>query len=143
MGLFVSTTSADVVISELGITIPHPTADYQLDEQFSSEEIKGAKSLTDAILSGTLVWSKVSGSPSVGAGYDPDFLGIEQESTGTGDPDDRMITQKDLTFMPKSFSFNKVSSDKVITIPLDQQMLVHESIVIDGELIIDGELVVI
>jgi len=51
----------------------------------------------------------------------------------------------DLTFTaPETFSYKKINSGKILTIPAGQQMAVHGQIEsIDGELIIDGELVII
>jgi len=97
MGLFVSTTGTDVAISELGITIPDPTTDYDLSGQFDSDDIKIAASLTTAIRNGTLVWRKVAaGAVQPPTDYDEDFLDIENENLGLGLVDDRTVTFKDL-----------------------------------------------
>jgi len=78
MGLFVSTTGLDVNIPELGITITHPTTDFEVDAQFIDEEIKQATTLTTNIRSGDLVWKKTSGgSAETPTDYDPDYVEIE------------------------------------------------------------------
>jgi hypothetical protein len=98
MGLFVDTTGTNVTITELGFTLTHPTTDYDLGGQFTSEEIKRALSLTTAIVGGTLNWKKTSGGAIEPAGdYDPDFLEVEEENLGTGNQDDRAVSFKDLT----------------------------------------------
>lgn len=97
MSLFVSTVSNDVVVPELGITIVHITIDFEIDAQFSALEIKNATSLTTAILNGSLTWSKTSGGPQeLASDYDPDYVQIDQENTGTGAIDDRAVTFKGL-----------------------------------------------
>jgi len=97
MGLYVSTTGGSVVISELGITIVHPTTDYALSDQFTAEEIQHAESLTTSIVNGTLIWKKTSGgSVETPSDYDPEFLDIEEESTGTGREKDRTATRDHL-----------------------------------------------
>lgn len=84
MGLFVSTVSTNIALSELGITLTHPVTDYRLDTQFNSEEIGNALSLTAAITSGTLTWRKTAGGTiETAASYDPDYLEIEQLNAGT------------------------------------------------------------
>jgi len=99
MGLFVDTKTGNVIISELGITLVHPTTNYDLSSQFTSEEIKNATSLTAAIQAGTtLDWKKTSGGaiqPAVN--YDPDFVEVDSENLGPGLQDDRVVTFKDLT----------------------------------------------
>lgn len=145
MGLYVSTTGSDVVISELGITISHPTVDQDLSSQFSPSDIQNAPSLTSAIRSGLLVWRKRSGGAVQPAtDYDEDYVEIEKENTGTGAQDDRVVTFKDLAGSGNNFSYTKIANDKIITIPTDQQMVVFGDISIDGsgELDIDGETVI-
>src|SRR3990172_7867217 len=96
-GLFVSTTGTDVDIPELGIIIVHPTTDRDMGDQFNPEEIRGANSLTTAIVAGTLVWKKsAGGATETPSNYDKDYLDIEQENTGTGATADRAATFKDL-----------------------------------------------
>lgn len=98
MGLFVDTTGTNVTITELGFTLAHPSTNYDLGGQFTSEEIKRALSLTTAIVGGTLNWKKTSGGAIQPAGdYDPDYLEVEEENVGTGSQDDRAVTFKDLT----------------------------------------------
>lgn len=98
MGLFVSTTGTSVAVPELGITIAHPTTDQDIGGQFNPEEIRGALSLTSAIIAGTLVWRKLAaGAIQTAGNYDPDYIDIENENTGTGLQDDRVVTFKDLT----------------------------------------------
>lgn len=105
MGLFVSTVSSDVVINELGITLAHPTLDFQVDTQFSAEEIKRATSLTTAIIGGVLIWRKVAaGTVQVATDYDPDYVEIYNENTGSGLFDDQVVTQKDLNVVAQSAS---------------------------------------
>lgn len=97
MGLFVSTTGTDVVIPELGITIVHPTVDRDMGSQFSSDEIERASTLTTSIQSGTLIWRKVAaGAIQPAADYDSNYLEIDEENTGSGLIDDRVVTFKDL-----------------------------------------------
>lgn len=97
MGLYVSTTGTDVVISELGITISHPTTDQDLGEQFTSEDLQNAPSLTSSIRAGDLVWRKIAGGAvQPPTDYDADFLEIEEENTGPGRKADRVITFKDI-----------------------------------------------
>lgn len=85
MSLFVSTVSSNVVVPELGITLTHPTVNFQVDAQFSSEEIKKANSLTYAIQAGTLTWKYTStGTIQNATSYDADTVEIEQEKTGYG-----------------------------------------------------------
>ena len=72
-----------MVISELGITIAHPTTDFNMGAQFSADEIAGANSLTSAIQAGTLVWKlDAGGATQAAADYDPDHLEVENLSTG-------------------------------------------------------------
>lgn len=95
--LYISTTSSDVEIAELGYTITHPTTDFAIDEQFTSREIKNAESLTTAIRNGTLVWKKTSGgSTESPTDYDPDYVALQEENLGLGDLDDRDVLFKDL-----------------------------------------------
>ncbi len=42
-----------------------------------------------------------------------------------------------------NFSYKRIASDKTILIPEDQQMIVKQSITIEGQLAIAGELVII
>jgi hypothetical protein len=94
MGLLVSTTGTDVVISELGIIISHPTLNRDMAAQFSSSEIKAAESLTTAITSGALVWRKlVGGSAQAPSDYDSDYSLIEEVSSGSGSPNDQSATK--------------------------------------------------
>lgn len=98
MGLFVSTTGTNVVIPELGITITHPTTDYNIGTQFSSEYIQRASTLTSVIRAGTLVWRKTAGGTAQPAtDYDADYLEVDEENTGLGLKADRAVTFKDLT----------------------------------------------
>lgn len=84
MGLYVSTVSVNVAISELGITLVHPVTDYRLDSQFNGDEIGNAASLTSAIAAGTLTWRKTAGGTiETAASYDADYIRIEQLNTGT------------------------------------------------------------
>jgi hypothetical protein len=84
MGLFVSTVSTNIALSELGITLTHPVVNYRLDTQFNGDEIANATSLASAIASGTLIWKKTAGGTTeLAAAYDPDFVRIEQLNTGT------------------------------------------------------------
>lgn len=97
MGLFVSTVSTNIAIAELGITLVHPTTNFQVDAQFSSDDIKGATSLTSAILAGTLTWKRTAGgSTETASSYDPDFVDFEYEATGTGNPLDQSPRWRDL-----------------------------------------------
>jgi hypothetical protein len=97
MGLFVSTVSADVALPKLGIVLVHPTTDYDLGSQFSGADLRRAVDLTTAITSGALTWKKTSGgSVQLAADYDPDWVEVEGENTGTGNQDDRAVTFKDL-----------------------------------------------
>lgn len=97
MGLYVSTTGTNVIITELGITLTHPTTDYDLSGQFSAEEIRGATSLTSSIGSGVLTWKKTSGGPTeAAADYDPDWMEAEELNLGSGASADRVVTFKDL-----------------------------------------------
>lgn len=54
MAFLVKTVSSDVIISELGFTISHPTTDLDLSLQFEPEDLRDADSLTQAISSGAL-----------------------------------------------------------------------------------------
>lgn len=97
MGLFLSTTGTNVELDELGFTLNHPSIEYELSAQFSSEEIKESVTLTTAIRTGVLTWRKELGGldqPSVD--YDPDFLDLENENTGDGLKDDRAVLFRDL-----------------------------------------------
>ena len=97
LGLFVSTTGAPVVISQLGITLPHPTTDYEVTAQFSAEEIKNAEDLTTKIRNGTLVWKKTAGgSTETSTDYDADFVDVELENTGVGASDDQTAIKQNL-----------------------------------------------
>ena len=97
MGLFVDTTGSSVTIDELGITLSHPTTNYDIAGQFSAEEVKGAISLTNYITAGTLVWKKTNGGAAQTPGdYDPDFVDIENENLGTGKFTERAVTFKDV-----------------------------------------------
>lgn len=90
--LFLTTTSSDVVVPELGITIVHPTTDFEISAQFSAEEIASATSLTTAITSGQLTWKKTAmGADELASDYDPDYVEIAELNTGTGDSQDRAI----------------------------------------------------
>ena len=100
MGLYVSTTGTSVDIPELGISIIHPTTDQDLSSQFDPEDLRNAASLTEAIIAGSLAWRKsAGGSSQIPADYDPDFVYVESENTGTGLKADRVVTFKD---MPKA-----------------------------------------
>ena len=97
MGLYVSTTGTDVDIPELGISITHPTIDRDLTYQFNPEDIRNAENLTSAITSGLLSWKKTSlGSTESPSSYDPDFVDVENENTGSGYRGDRVVTFKDM-----------------------------------------------
>ena len=97
MGLFVDTVSADVSLEDLGITLVHPTVDFDVLAQFTSSEIQASDDLTNAITGGTLQWKKTSGGTILLASdYDRDWTEIEQENTGTGISDDKVVTFKDL-----------------------------------------------
>jgi len=113
MGLFVSTTGVDVSIPELGIVILDPTVDFDLPAQFSAEEIQHAKTLTDRILDGTLVWRKVAaGAVQTPSNYDPEYYEISEENTGTGRYEDRspvfgdLLKDKSGRVLPASFAGN-------------------------------------
>ena len=98
MGLYVSTTGTDVSIPELGFTLVHPATNYALSDQFSSEDIQRAVSLTAAIRAGTLTWKKTAGgSAQTSTDYDPDFVEVDEMNTGVGAKADRAVTFKDLT----------------------------------------------
>ena len=72
--MFLSTVSADVNLIELGITLVHPTVDFDILSQFGAVEIQKADSLTQAILNGDVTWKKeISGPVQVGADYDSDY----------------------------------------------------------------------
>ena len=97
MGLFVDTVSADVTLKTLGVTLIHPTTNYDLGGQFSAEELQKADDLTSAITTGTLAWKKTSGGTIlIGSDYDPDVKEIDDMNTGTGATADRVVTFKDL-----------------------------------------------
>lgn len=97
MGLFVSTTGADVEIPELGFTLTNPSVDYDLSGQFSDEEVARADSLTAAISSGVLVWKKTfGGAVEAPADYDPDYLEVGELNTGTGKYEDRAVVFGDI-----------------------------------------------
>jgi len=97
VGLFVSTTGTNVIIPELGITIPHPTTDRDIGAQFTLEEIQGATSLTSFIVIGTLIWKKTAGGAAqTPANYDGDFLELEVMNTGSGILDERGTLFKNL-----------------------------------------------
>lgn len=97
MGLYVSTTGTDVEIPELGFSLPHPSTDYALSDQFSDEEIQGATSLTDLIRTGALAWKKTSGGAAeIATNYDPDYLEAYNLNTGDGVKADRLASFKDL-----------------------------------------------
>lgn len=85
MALFVSTTGSTVEVPELGISIVHPTSDFDVTAQFSVEEIKAAASLTAAIQAGTLAWKfLVADVAQNAASYDPDMVDLLDEDSGTG-----------------------------------------------------------
>ena len=44
---------------------------------------------------------------------------------------------------PANFSFSYIEENKTVTIPTNQQMIVYNSLTIDGTLAIDGELVIL
>jgi len=97
MSLFVSTTGTDVEVPELGISIIHPTTDQDLLDQFSSDEISKAFSLTAAIVSGALVWRKIAaGVIQTPSSYDSDWAEVAELNTGTGSSADRVVTFKNL-----------------------------------------------
>jgi hypothetical protein len=90
--LFLSTTGADVVIPELGISIIHPATDYEIDAQFSAEDLALASSLTTAINNGSLVWKKTAGgSAQPPTDYDPDYLEAEELSGGSGNLNQQLV----------------------------------------------------
>lgn len=94
MGLFIDTVSADVSLPELGITLVHPATNYDLSSQFSPDDIRDATTLTSVITGGQLNWKKTSGGAvEANADYDPDFLDVEYEDTGTGEEDDQTATK--------------------------------------------------
>jgi hypothetical protein len=105
VGFFVSTASANVTIDELGIIFTHPTVDYDLGAQFSGPEIAKADSLTTAIRNGSLIWRKLAGGTIQPAtDYDSQYWQAEEENTGVGKQDDRVVTFKDLGIYPKAGS---------------------------------------
>jgi hypothetical protein len=107
MGLYVSTTGTDVTISELGIVITHPTTDRNLIDQFSSDELAKADSLTAAITSGSLVWKKVSGgSVQTPTDYDSDWTEVEELATGTGAAADHLVKVSDLSTIASSYQID-------------------------------------
>lgn len=111
MGLYVSTTGADVAIPELGFTLTHPSTDYALSDQFSAEDIRCADSLTTAIRNGSLTWTKTSGGTlQVSTDYDPDLLEADELNTGLGYQGDRVVTFKDIS---SSMAF-KIKSGSVL-----------------------------
>lgn len=107
MGLYVSTTGSDVGIPELGFSLPHPSTDYALSDQFSDEEIRRAETLTQAIRTGSLTWKKTAlGSVQAATDYDPDFLETEAMNTGLGAKNDRAVIFKNITDGTENVSFN-------------------------------------
>ena len=45
------------------------------------------------------------------------------------------------TSSPENFSYELIATGVTVTIPLYQQMIVHELLVIEGTLVVDGTLV--
>jgi hypothetical protein len=43
---------------------------------------------------------------------------------------------------PENFSYSKVATNKVLEVPVNQQMLVFQELVIEGEIEADGEIVI-
>ena len=116
MGLFISTTGTNVSIPELGITFVNPTSLFQVDLQFSSDEVRAATSLTTAINSGSLAWRKVgSGAAEVPSSYDPDFLNTEQEALGPGDPLDVSPRWRDFNALEAFESANTTKNNNTFS----------------------------
>jgi co-chaperonin GroES (HSP10) len=122
LGLYISTTGADVDIPELGIVIAHPSVNFNISAQFSAEEIRSAESLTAAIVSGILLWRKAPAGPIQPASeYDPDFVEIEELSTGSGNV---LLSKNDINnkfkygiIAPGSFSGNPKKATVVFDEP--------------------------
>jgi hypothetical protein len=114
--LFLSTTGTNVVISELGITITHPTTDFEIDAQFTAEEIKLAPTLTSAINAGTLVWKKTAGGAAqTAANYDSDYLEATELNEGPSS-DSRVVLQSGSTVLSLDASSQATAnSTKVLT----------------------------
>ena len=114
MGLFLTTTGASVVVAELGITIVHPATNYEISAQFEPEEIRDADSLTTSITNGTLEWRKIgSGGAETPADYDPDYLDVEREHTGSGAEGDRTAIIDDLVNIEEDDA-SKVSNARIL-----------------------------
>jgi len=97
LGLFVSTTGSSVAIAELGVTLVHPTTDFDVEAQFSATDISSADSLTTAITGGSLIWKKTAGGATqTAANYDPDYYDAERLATGSGDILDQVLRLSDL-----------------------------------------------
>lgn len=97
MGLFVDTVSTDISIDELGITLVHPTIDYDISGKFDGRMIAEATSLTSAIQGGLLVWKKTSGGAvELASDYDSDVVLADEANLGPGNSDDRLVSFKDL-----------------------------------------------
>jgi hypothetical protein len=98
MGLFVDTTGVSVDLDELGISLTHPTTDFDLAGKFSARALAEAASLTSAITGGSLNWKKTAAGPIEVAGdYDPDIVLADEANLGTGEFGDRLVSFKDLT----------------------------------------------
>jgi hypothetical protein len=77
VALRVSTVNADVVLSDLGTTIVHPTINRVLTEEFSALDLKSSLQLTAAIHNGQLLVD--DGTFSIASDdYDPDAVLIQQ-----------------------------------------------------------------
>jgi hypothetical protein len=95
LGFFVDTVSADVTIRELGITLTHPTVDFDLLARFSATDIRRANSLHTAITGGTLLWKKTAGGAIEPPGdYDEDVARTEQLAEGPGEDESKLVRHK-------------------------------------------------
>lgn len=109
--LFLSTTGTNVAIPELGITITHPTTDFEIDAQFTAEELKLAPTLTSAINAGTLVWKKTAGgSAQPAADYDSDYTETEELGTGTGNIDQQLVKALGSSILSLTASVNVLAN---------------------------------
>lgn len=98
MGLFVDTVSADVALPDLGITLTHPTTNYDLGGKFEARLISESTDLYAAITGGQLNWKKTSGGTILAnADFDPDIVLADEANLGPGDENDRLVSFKDLT----------------------------------------------
>lgn len=124
MGLFVSTAGSNVTINELGITLNHPTNNYDLGSQFDPEDLRNATSLTQAIVNGILIWKKTSaGVNEPSNNYDPDWVDLDNELTG-GYYADRVLTMRQLVVPRVITTANVLTS---LTDPFIQTVVLNGS----------------